>query len=328
MIFKNLLSNRKKKIIAGCISLTIFIACAGVYAFSSGQVSVDKAASKETVLKKSKENKADEKTNIENDKKLTDSNENTDSSSDSSNTDKNKSDTNSSSALDNNVQSVDISSSNNSKRESSAAGHHDASKSNNSNNVISEVKQSHVVNYSIASQTTQIIDVQISGNAGILSLHDKNNGIWTQVLSTSCRVGRNGITSNKREGDGKTPSGVYSLGKAFGVASNPGCTRSYLKVNSNHYWVDDSNSQYYNKLVDASQTGIQWSSAEHLADYSTAYKYAIAINYNTSCVSGKGSAIFLHCSTGGATAGCISVSQSTMIQILCNLRSDTLIYIH
>ena len=81
-------------------------------------------------------------------------------------------------------------------------------------------------------------------------------------------------------------------------------------------------------LVDASQTGIQWSSAEHLISYPTAYRYAIALNYNTACTPGAGSAIFLHCSTGGATAGCISVSSSDMIRILKMLQGDTLIGIY
>ena len=85
---------------------------------------------------------------------------------------------------------------------------------------------------------------------------------------------------------------------------------------------------YYNKLVDARQTGIQWSSAEHLIGYPTAYRYAIAVNYNTACTPGAGSAIFLHCSTGGSTAGCISVSQSNMIRILQSLQGDTLIGIY
>lgn len=81
-------------------------------------------------------------------------------------------------------------------------------------------------------------------------------------------------------------------------------------------------------LVDASQTGIQWSSAEYLISYPTAYRYAIALNYNTACTPGAGSAIFLHCSTGGATAGCISVSLSDMICILKMLQDDTLIGIY
>lgn len=191
------------------------------------------------------------------------------------------------------------------------------------------VNQSFVANMSISHQTTQAITVV--GNGGsytTLIVHTKHNGVWTETLSCSARVGKNGITGNKREGDGKTPRGIYSFGQAFGVAGNPGTARRWLQVNNNHYWVDDVHSAYYNKLVDASQTGIQWSSAEHLISYPTAYRYAIALNYNTACTPGAGSAVFLHCSTGGATAGCISVSQSDMIRILKMIQGDTLIGIY
>lgn len=170
-------------------------------------------------------------------------------------------------------------------------------------------------------------NTKISSNSSKGSSTNKK-GSTGSTLSCSARVGKNGITSNKREGDGKTPTGIYSFGQAFGVAGNPGTSRGWLQVNNNHYWVDDVNSPYYNKLVDASQTGIQWSSAEHLIGYPTAYRYAIAVNYNTACTPGAGSAIFLHCSTGGSTAGCISVSQSNMIRILQSLQGDTLIGIY
>ena len=191
------------------------------------------------------------------------------------------------------------------------------------------VSQSFVANISISKHTTQAITVVGNGgSSATLTVHTKHNGVWTETLSCSARVGRNGITGNKREGDGKTPRGIYSFGQAFGVAGNPGTSRRWLQVNNNHYWVDDVNSSYYNKLVDASQTGIQWSSAEHLISYPTAYRYAIALNYNTACTPGAGSAIFLHCSTGGATAGCISVSQSDMIRILKMIQGDTLIGIY
>ena len=190
-------------------------------------------------------------------------------------------------------------------------------------------QESFVANMSIGHQTTQaIVVIGKGGSNATLTLHQKENGVWKQILSCSAKVGGNGITSNKREGDKKTPAGIYSFGQAFGVASNPGTSRKWLQVNDNHYWVDDSNSQYYNQLVDASQTGITWSSAEHLVDYAVAYKYAIAINYNSSCTPGAGSAIFLHCSKGRSTAGCISVSESNMIQILQRLQGDALIGIY
>lgn len=119
----------------------------------------------------------------------------------------------------------------------------------------------------------------------------------------------------------------YTLGQAFGVANNPGSTRSYLKVNQNHYWIDDPQSSYYNQLVDITQTGKQWNSAEHLINYSKAYKYAIAVNFNTSHISGEGSAIFLHCATGSTTAGCISIDEAHMIYTLQHLNGDTRIII-
>ena len=93
---------------------------------------------------------------------------------------------------------------------------------------------------SISRQTTQAITVVGNGGSyATLTLHTKRNGIWTETLSCSARVGKNGITSNKREGDGKTPTGIYSFGQAFGVAGNPGTSRGWLQVNNNHYWVDD-----------------------------------------------------------------------------------------
>ncbi len=182
--------------------------------------------------------------------------------------------------------------------------------------------------YSFAANTSQILDVRASGNTGTLTMYNKNGNSFTKVSSASCYVGRNGVTSNKIQGDYKTPAGVYTLSHAFGVASDPGSTRDYLKVNQYHYWVGDSSCKYYNQLVDSRETGIVWNEAEHLIDYPKAYKYAIAIDYNTSQIPNKGSAIFLHCSTGGPTAGCVSVSESYMVTILKSLKSDTRIYIH
>ena len=68
--------------------------------------------------------------------------------------------------------------------------------SNNSNNSSSNNSSSnnssvdYVANYSFESNTSYIIDVKSSGNYGTLSVHTKDNGTWSQMFSTSCRVGR------------------------------------------------------------------------------------------------------------------------------------------
>ena len=193
---------------------------------------------------------------------------------------------------------------------------------------VAEKKQSFVASLEAANKTNQIIAVVGNGNSSAtISVHQKKGDVWTELFSTTGFVGRNGVSSNKKEGDGKTPDGVYSLGTAFGIASNPGTDLSYKKVIDSDYWVDDVNSEYYNQWVDMDETGKQWSSAEHLIEATTPYKYALAINYNTACKPGDGSAIFLHCSNGKGTSGCVSVPENVMIQILDKVNSKTLIVI-
>ena len=185
-----------------------------------------------------------------------------------------------------------------------------------------------VANLKAARTSSQLIIVSASnGSYADVSMHTKDNeGIWQDKFNVSGRIGKNGINKIS-EGDGKTPTGIYSFGQAFGLADDPGSSKDYLKVNDNHYWVDDVNSKYYNKLADIRETGIQWSSAEHLIGYAKAYKYALALDFNKACIPGMGSAIFLHCNTSNATAGCISIPEDNMVYILKNLKSDAKIII-
>ena len=40
---------------------------------------------------------------------------------------------------------------------------------------------------------------------------------WEEVIKTDAYIGKNGMTANKIEGDGKTPSGKFGIGVAFGT---------------------------------------------------------------------------------------------------------------
>lgn len=183
-----------------------------------------------------------------------------------------------------------------------------------------------VSNLNVANNTSQLVVVSASGNSATVSLHNKNDdGSWYQVFSTNGKIGRNGL-GKTREGDKKTPVGMYSFTKAFGNAPDPGCTIGYTQMDSSYYWVDDNNSAYYNQLVSVNNVGCDWNSAEHISDIGV-YKYTLAVNYNAGCTPGLGSAIFFHCSSGKATAGCIAIPESNMIQLMQNLRGDCIIII-
>lgn len=184
-----------------------------------------------------------------------------------------------------------------------------------------------VTNLKAAKSCSQLVIVSVDNkNYATVSLHTKNGSEWSDDFSVRGRVGSAGI-GKQREGDKKTPTGIYRLHTPFGIKSNPGCKLTYTKVNKNHYW-GGKDAKYYNRLVDASKvSGYKPGNAEHLISYGKVYNYCLAVGYNTECKVGKGSAIFIHCSGAGATAGCISIPENSMITLLKNLRSGAKVII-
>jgi L,D-peptidoglycan transpeptidase YkuD (ErfK/YbiS/YcfS/YnhG family) len=169
-----------------------------------------------------------------------------------------------------------------------------------------------------SAMSLRVIDVTTSGSyATVRACNRRADGSYVQVLGPfSARIGYNGVVSPtyKREGDGRTPAGVYWLRNGFGALANPGLARPWTVVGSNHYWVDDSRSAYYNTMQ-LGPANRRWTSAERLLNR-PAYDYAQVIGYNEARVPYRGSAIFLHVITGGATAGCVSVSASALVALL------------
>lgn len=142
--------------------------------------------------------------------------------------------------------------------------------------------------------------------------------VWKKVFSTNAYLGKKGI-GKKKEGDGKTPTGQFDMGPAFGILANPGSKMPYTKVNKYHYWCSDSGSACYNKLIRTDRTKHKCK-GEHLINYKGSYDYGLFINYNEKGIKGKGSAIFLHCSKGRATAGCVAIPKSSMKKLLKALK--------
>ena len=144
---------------------------------------------------------------------------------------------------------------------------------------------------------------------------------WRRVFGPwSARIGYNGFAprGSKREGDGRTPTGSYHFQFMFGVYADPGVRYHYRRALQTSYWDDDSASANYNRWVD-SRYGATGRDPEPM-HVSPAYNYGAVIGYNTSRTPGLGSAIFLHVSHGSATAGCVSIGQQRLVQVLRWLR--------
>jgi L,D-peptidoglycan transpeptidase YkuD (ErfK/YbiS/YcfS/YnhG family) len=178
-------------------------------------------------------------------------------------------------------------------------------------------------------RASQVVVVRSSGTrATVRACSRASNGTYrTELGPYSGYVGRSGVTSaaSKREGDGATPAGVYPLRGGFGLKGNPGIPQGWFRVDSRDVWVDDPNSTLYNTHQRKPADG-RWSSAESLAN-PPAYDYAQVIGYNESRRPGRGSAIFLHVSTGGPTAGCVSLPRSSLLGVMRWERSGAVIAI-
>jgi L,D-peptidoglycan transpeptidase YkuD (ErfK/YbiS/YcfS/YnhG family) len=141
---------------------------------------------------------------------------------------------------------------------------------------------------------------------------------WTRVMGPwAAHVGYNGVAASgaKREGDGRTPSGVYNFAFAFGVRGNPGTQLPWRAVTGRYLvWDDDPASHRYNLWTDT-----RYAKAGHSPEplrVTPAYDAAAVIAYNTARRPGLGSAIFMHVSTGRSTAGCVSLPASQLTSVL------------
>ena len=131
----------------------------------------------------------------------------------------------------------------------------------------------------------------------------------------------------KREGDGKSPAGVFALGTAFGYASQPlpGLKMPYLNLTPLIECVDDTRSKYYNRIVDRSVVAADWNSSEHMRNVG-GYLWGIVVDHNGIVTEeninppepGGGSCVFLHIwhSHNQGTVGCTAMSQNDLETLL------------
>jgi L,D-peptidoglycan transpeptidase YkuD (ErfK/YbiS/YcfS/YnhG family) len=104
------------------------------------------------------------------------------------------------------------------------------------------------------------------------------------------RIGYNGFSANRREGDGTTPAGTFGLVYGFGSQPNPGMRGfSYRRLQPNSCW--SGSRADYNRWVTRPCTYGEslWKNRR------VAYRHAAVIDFNhRRPVYKKGSGIFLH----------------------------------
>ncbi len=142
-------------------------------------------------------------------------------------------------------------------------------------------------------------------------------------VAVPCAIGRSGAcpAADKREGDGCTPLGSWPIRTVLfrrGRASPPaGMTLPWRWVRDDDGWSDGAADPHYNRPV-RHPHGF---SAERLIREDGAYDVIMILGHNDALpVPGLGSAIFLHCSEGRPTAGCVAVDKPALLALLTLLK--------
>lgn len=133
-----------------------------------------------------------------------------------------------------------------------------------------------------------------------------------------CCLGRGGVTSAKREGDGATPRGAWPLRGVLyrpDRLARPPCSLPVRALTLSDGWCDDPGDPAYNFPVCLPYPG----RCESLWREDAVYDVIVPLGYNDAPVTaGLGSAIFLHLARddGGPTEGCVALDLAALLAFL------------
>lgn len=180
-----------------------------------------------------------------------------------------------------------------------------------------------------------------------LSVVEKNaSGQWVRVLGPyKGRLGRNGLVwglgihanpgraTVKREGDGRSPAGVFAIGGLWVTNKNyvkHHRSIPYVKVGPNDLWVSDVNyPKLYNRHIRLDHPArTEWEIREQMRQTDYAHSIKLLICHNTAerrggPVVGAGSSIFFHIwrkNGGSPTAGCTAMAEANLRAIIARLQ--------
>jgi D-alanyl-D-alanine dipeptidase len=191
----------------------------------------------------------------------------------------------------------------------------------------------------ILSQSSQMVVVTArdwTATEGSLLRFERADRSWQQVgPSIPVVLGRGGLgwglglnpTSSsgpqKREGDGRSPAGIFRLTYAFGYAPAEAVKEiklPYVQCTESVECVDDTHSAYYNIIVDRhSVAKVDWKSSEKMRMTDGEYKLGVFIAHNSSPAEpGAGSCVFMHIwkGPGHPTSGCTAMSLGAIESLL------------
>ncbi len=148
-------------------------------------------------------------------------------------------------------------------------------------------------------------------------------GVRFQGQHYPCSIGKGGITSDKREGDGATPRGSHRIVGMLYRADRMARPNAFARaIGPNDLWSDDALDAQYNHLVQAPYPH----SHENLRRSDPLYDLVLLTDWNwPNALPGKGSAIFIHQwrRSGYPTEGCVAFRRDHLHDIASQISQNT-----
>lgn len=191
----------------------------------------------------------------------------------------------------------------------------------------------------------QLVLVTTAGwnaNHGTLRTFARDGDGWREVHAAApVTIGKNGAGWGlglnapqhdgplKREGDNRSPAGVFRIGEAFGYAAHAVTALPYRALTATDYCMDVSGAAQYNRIVDANVVGagaVKGSSEPMRRDLHAngdqRYRLGFVIEHNAQAAPQGGSCIFAHLwkSPSDTTAGCTAMTPAVMRSLLAWLK--------
>jgi L,D-peptidoglycan transpeptidase YkuD (ErfK/YbiS/YcfS/YnhG family) len=188
----------------------------------------------------------------------------------------------------------------------------------------------------LSNQLILVITDSTKATRGNLFCFGRNNGeSWKTAKKTiPVVIGRSGLGwgaglhnepempdfPQKKEGDGRSPAGIFRLSAVFGFTPEDqmtGLKMPYIPVTEVIECVDDVASQYYNRIVsNEAVDSVDWHSSEKM-DSINLYELGVVVDHNDLSVKGGGSCIFLHLWRGPelTTIGCTAMDSLSIHDI-------------
>ena len=144
-----------------------------------------------------------------------------------------------------------------------------------------------------------------------------------------CCIGKKGLTINKKEGDKKTPKGLFAIENLYFRKDRKNKPLTLLKcveIRKNMGWCNDVGfPKKYNKLIKIEKK----IKHEKLNRKDNKYDFFIPIKYNfKKPVPGLGSCIFIHITNNyKPTAGCVALKEKDFLIMLKLIKKNSKIKI-